>query len=320
MSESQLKIEMPITKSISPVDNWWAELVGDPFVATDALYPYLAFNIRLTNRHSQQRGIGNISGELYIGKEKQNRVELLYVSPVVIANIVSQSKKSQEPHREIPITIQPQGYIEIYSLVDLTPMVLNRIEELREGGDLLFAIRLKLWMGSKMILLLVSHAGRPFIRVAKSDWAENILKRSGFMEVTVVELPEPIDIPEFRNSLDYLKNAWKSYRIGEYYDAVTNVRRALDALVDGLRNIDPNLIVERHENERTIREPNFSSLTGSPERESEVLTKTYRALRSLGGLSAHEGAFAVDKQLAEFAVMTGHALLRYVTFRLKHRT
>lgn len=73
------------------------------------------------------------------------------------------------------------------------------------------------------------------------------------MEVTVVELPEPIDIPELRNALDYLKNAWKSYRIGEYYDAVTNIRRALNALVRGLQNYDAGLIEERTENNRTMR-------------------------------------------------------------------
>ena len=68
------------------------------------------------------------------------------------------------------------------------------------------------------------------------------------MEVTVVELPEPIDVPELRNAIDYLRSAWRSYRIGEYYDAVVNVRRALDSLVEGLKNYDSNLVVERVEN------------------------------------------------------------------------
>ncbi len=138
-------------------------------------------------------------------------------------------------------------------------MVLDKIEELRNGEDLLLAVTLKLWIGPKVIILPVSHAGRPFIRIAKSDWAKRILRNAGYMEVTVVELPEPADIPELRNSLDYLKNAWKSYRIGEYYDAITNVRRALDALVKGLSDYDAVLVVERKENDKTIREPNFTA-------------------------------------------------------------
>ena len=181
-------------------------------------------------------------------------------------------------------------------------------------------IRLNLWVGPKTITIPVSYAGRPYVRIAKSDWAEKILRKTGYMEVTTVELPEPIDVPELRNALDYLKNAWKSYRIGEYYDAVTNIRRSLDALVKGLQNYDPSLVEERTENNRTIREPKFSAFAITGEREKEAIAKVYKALHNaLGGLSAHEGAINVDKSLAEFAVTTGQALLRYFTSRLRRR-
>ena len=315
-----LKIRIPKTASASPVDNWTAELVGDPDIASDALYPFLSFHIRITNRHNQQRGINSISGGLFVGKEAQNQIEFVYLSPIIVASISPQASVTMSLQQDIPLTIAPQRSIDIYALAELSPIALSRLEMLREGEDLLFVIRLNLWVGPKTTVLPVSHAGRPYIRVAKSDWAERILKKAGYMEVTVVELPEPIDIPELRNALDYLKNAWKSYRIGEYYDAVTNVRRTLDALVRGLQNYDAGLIEERTENNRTIREPRFSAFAITGEREKDAIAKVYRALRSaLGGLSAHEGAINVDKQLAEFAVVTGQALLRYFTARLKQK-
>lgn len=62
----------------------------------------------------------------------------------------------------------------------------------------------------------------------------------------------------------------------------------------------------------------FSVFAVTGEREKEAIAKVYRVLRSaLGGLSAHERAINVDKQLAEFVVVTGQALLRYFTARLK---
>ena len=62
----------------------------------------------------------------------------------------------------------------------------------------------------------------------------------------------------------------------------------------------------------------FSVFAITGEREKEAIAKVYRVLRSaLGGLSAHERAINVDKQLAEFVVVTGQALLRYFTARLK---
>lgn len=315
-----LKIRIPKTESASPVDNWTAELVGDPDIASDALYPFLSFHVRITNRHTQQRGINSISGGLFVGKDTQNQIEFVYLSPIIVASISPQASVTMSLQQDVPLIIAPQRSIDIYALAELSPIALNRLEMLREGEDLLFVIRLNLWVGTKTTALPVSHAGRPYIRVAKSDWAERILKKAGYMEVAVVELPEPIDIPELRNSLDYLKNAWKSYRIGEYYDAVTNVRRALDALVRGLQNYDASLIEERTENNRTIREPRFSAFATTGEREKDAISKVYRALRSaLGGLSAHEGAINVDKQLAEFAVVTGQALLRYFTTRLKQK-
>ncbi len=320
MSMYGLKIRIPKTASASPVDNWFAELVGDPDIASDALYPFLSFRVRITNRHNQQRGINNISGSLFIGKEAQNQIEFVYLAPIIIANIFPQASTTTNLQQDVSLTIPPQRSIDIYALAELSPVALSKIEKLREGEDLLFVIRLNLWVGAKTTALSVSHAGRPYIRVAKSDWAERILKRTGYMEVTVVELPEPIDIPELRNALDYLKNAWKSYHIGEYYDAVTNVRRALDALVKGLQNYDASLVEERTENDRTIREPKFSAFAITGKREKEAIAKVYRALRSaLGGLSAHEGAINVDRQLAEFAVVAGQALLRYFTARLKHK-
>jgi len=319
MSTHSLKIRISKTASISPVDNWTAELIGEPAIASDALYPFLAFSIRITNRHNQQRGINQISGDLFIGKEVNNQIEFIYLKPITIANIFPQTSRTVSFQQSIPLTIPAQGHMDLYALAELSPIALNKIEELRGKEDVLFAVRLKLWVGPKTVVLPVSHAGRPFIRVAKSDWAEKILRATGYMQVTAVELPEPIDVPELRNALNYLKDAWKRYHIGEYYDAVTNVRRALDALVQGLQNYDVNLINERTENNRTIREPNFAAFAVTGEKEKEAITKVYRALRSaLGGLSAHEAAVNVDKQLAEFAVVTGQALLRYFTARLRH--
>ncbi|OWJ54736.1 hypothetical protein Pdsh_03130 [Pyrodictium delaneyi] len=269
------------------------------------------------NRLGQQRAIMNLSGDAYIGKElpTQNQIELRYLSPIHVVGFRTKPAPAQAFQQGL-LVLQPQGYLELTALIELSPMVLDRIEQLREGGDLILAIYLKVWWQQKVTTLPVSHAGRPFIRIAKSDWAERILKKAGYTEVTVIELPEPVDVPELRNAIDYLRSAWRSYRIGEYYDAVINVRRALDSLVDGLKNYNPNLVAERVENNRKIEEPNFKALAKT-DTEADSITRIYKSLRSIGGLSAHQGAIHVDKQLAELSIIVGQAILRYVTKRIK---
>ena len=49
MGARSLKIRTAKASSISTIENWSAELVGDPDIASDALYPFLSFHIRVTN-------------------------------------------------------------------------------------------------------------------------------------------------------------------------------------------------------------------------------------------------------------------------------
>lgn len=302
---SMLKIVLPpMGAPAQEIDNWWAELIGEPSITTDALYPHLSLNIRLVNRANTQRNIVNLSGNVYVGKETPSNIELRYLGPVNIVNLKG------------PLALPPQGHLELEALIELSSMVLDRIEQVREGGDLILTVYLRVWWQQNVTILPVSYTGRCFIRIAKSDWAERILKNAKYMEVAVVELPEPVDVPELRNAIDYLKSAWRSYRIGEYYDAVVNVRRALDSLVDGLRSYDPKLVAERMEGDKMIVEPDFKALAIT-ETEADSIAKIYRSLRSIGGIAAHEGAVNVDRQLAELSIIIGQAILRYVTKRIK---
>jgi len=322
-------LKFTISKSATSVsiDSWEADLIEEPQLFEEALIPTLMFKVKISNKASQPRTINHLSGKIFVGREVrpsllESLVEFKYLTSMEIAYIQNPQgvlAGHQPPYTEgVILNVANNSYVEVTFFANLLPQILDRIESTREGGDVLLMLKLEITYGGWYVRLPVNYGGRPYIRIAKSDWVENILKKIGYLDVTMVELPEPADIQELRSAISYLREAWKSYRSGEYYEAVLNVRRALDALTRGLENKDQNLVSRRQEDNRTIIEPNFKAFANT-EREREAIEKVYRILHStLGGLSAHEGAVGIDKWLAEFSVITGQALVRYFTARLKY--
>ena len=232
------KRRVNITASAQIINNWKAELIDEPSTMTDSLLPALMFRIRLNNMLAQQRPIHHIDGEVYIGKEIGNNiVEMLYLDELKI-------------RAAVPAMVRPNSYIDLTAYIALPGHVIEAIEDVRNGKDVFFSVDLRVWSAQNVSIVPVSYLGRRVIRIAKSTWAERILRELRYARITAVELPAPISIPELRNALSYLDYAWHSLHIGEYADAVINVRRSLDALIEGLQQIDPNLIEEQRENNR----------------------------------------------------------------------
>ena len=68
-----------IGATVSPVDNWKAELIDEPQVMKDSLLPALAFTIRISNLAGLARSFHNLSGEVYVGKEVNSESVELFI-------------------------------------------------------------------------------------------------------------------------------------------------------------------------------------------------------------------------------------------------
>ena len=118
MSTPRLRIALSREAQAQETDGWWAELVGEPSITIDTLYPCLSFSIRLVNRLGQQRSIINLSGDAYIGRElpERNQIELRYLSPIHIVDFRTRSAPAQAFQQGL-LVLQPQGYLELNTLM-----------------------------------------------------------------------------------------------------------------------------------------------------------------------------------------------------------
>ena len=298
---SPLELVVEATEAPEAIEGWRAEVVGDPFVGEAVSGPVLVFRVKLVNESLEARRVTFVSGNLYAGKDLGGgSARLVYVAP---AQALS----------GVPAEVATGASAEVSLAIPLTPEVEAGVERVRGGGDLLFALTLQVSWNGGAALVRASHAGTPLIRIAKSYWVERILAHSSRLRLAVIEVPGLPGEGVFKEAVERLSEAWTLYRLGDYKASLAMVRESLNALWEALEKVNSKLVEVRGKGASRILSPLFSKIAGN---EVEAL-QARRMYRSVNGILAAvlDRGFNPSRESAELALMTAHALARFIASR-----
>jgi len=161
--------------------------------------------------------------------------------------------------------------------LDLQPAALEALEQLREGGPLLFQIDLSLQVRrGERIEPAYERVNLP---VNLSDWAQ-VIQALGHRDILIVAVELPMEVfQELSSPLGELRAAHQDLIAGRYDATVMRCRRAMDGIGTHLVGADPERIWER-----------FASARGAMTK-SERAELVRLAVRHFSHLAAH-----VDQQ------------------------
>jgi len=195
--------------------------------------------------------------------------------------------------------------------LELSHYTLEQIEKLR-GGDLL------LRASSTLIVQRVGGEGyssHPFLfdfEIAKSKWVEKILPELGYKHVSLVEIP---DLPdgEFAQITQYLNAAWRDKMMGQYDGALTNCRKALEALGKQIRSMGFETLREDGVGKR----PDWKELFRSEDL-GDIIGKLHQKVIGFTVPGAHAGK-AINREDGDLAILTTHGLVQFAISKMKSR-
>lgn len=226
--------------------------------------------------------------------------------------------------RNLPILLRDEsaggktiGDVNFY--LELDPWKLEKIEQLREGGDLWLQIqgkcstidlRLKVhlvpWPESEAFLVKQKpHSDR--FKIHKADWVERYLgelgyKRSRLLEIPVLEAPS-----ELNELVRHVDDAWKHYSTGYYREVLTSCRRGLEVVERFLMKKGFKKMKEVKGEQRPVADWT-AFLRGS--KVGEYVEKIFEGLKDFTSPGAHAGR-AISKPEADYALMCTHGLASY---------
>lgn len=301
----------PITNTTQRFE---ATLNGDIFIDETAIIPILIIPVEIENKSNVEVRIISIRMNIAIVTKQDSRIKYIYLGPAY----EKQPTYTICSGGKCYIQISPQGSRTFYFAMPMHHELLMRLEKLRNGGDIKFVCEVFVWSMVRINNMyepvfdkcIVKDRGRNEIVISRSDWVEKILNKASYIRLSIVELPAPKAPSDeiLLKIMEYLNNAWKKYMLGEYYEAVTDIRRALDALKkEYFKKI--GILMEN--------QIDWGKLTNS-QTEKEALKKMFDALSKLGGKAAHEGARSITRENAELAIITFQAFLKFILDLIRH--
>jgi len=142
------------------------------------------------------------------------------------------------------IALNPNNYRDIRFHAYFDEVRVERIEKVREGRDLLFKFHVMGVMvqgyqmtGQQTVLGPISEFygwarsetyGDGYL-ISKSAWVENFLPVLIGEKISLIELPKFEPAAELSEAVGFMEEAWRHYRSGDYDEALTNCRKALES-------------------------------------------------------------------------------------------
>jgi hypothetical protein len=206
------------------------------------------------------------------------------------------------------IRFMSPGKSTILIYVDLDPYKLKKIEQIRDGENLIIRLNLYLTIhdieNSNFI-----NSSNLFLkkRISKSDWIEKFLYTFNFKRTFIAELPV-IAKKDFGKIMDALDKAWHYYYSGDPKEAVSCCRQALEGLTTLLRDYgyETEAIDDRG---RTKRVPDWNRLLGN-KKLAKIIKSLVISHREFTSPGAHFGKM-VSKEDAELALLLTFGLINY---------
>jgi hypothetical protein len=210
--------------------------------------------------------------------------------------------------------LAPNSSIDSNFFIDLDYYRLNQIEKVREGGDLRALIVISFiseWEQWKEPLSKNYNTVYLDFRIPKSDWVEAILPQLKYKEVSLIEIPK-IEKPEYSDIIAKLNEAWKVYWMGEYDKVLIECRKAIEALSYIVKNKGFEREIDENGKKRVV--PDWGSALGHKDT-GNIIETFVQKLYGFLSPGSHYGK-SINKEDAELAIMTTHALVNYVTKKL----
>jgi hypothetical protein len=145
----------------------------------------------------------------------------------------------------------------------------------------------------------------------KAIWVETILPQLKYKEVSLIEFPK-IEKPEFGDVAARINEAWKQYSMGEYDKVLTECRKAMEALITVVKNRGFQKEITDEKGKRIV--PDWEKALGHKE-VGDIVEAFVQKLFGFLAPGSHYGK-SINKEDAELATMTTHALVNYVAKKL----
>jgi hypothetical protein len=209
------------------------------------------------------------------------------------------------------LKLMPNSLTNSSFFIDLDYYRLNQIEKVREGGDLRARVEISFiseWEQWREPLSKNYNTVYLDFRIPKSDWVEKILPQLKYKEVSLIEIPK-IEKPEYSDIIAKLNEAWKVYSMGEYDKVLIECRKAIEALSSIVKNKGFEREIDENGKKKVV--PDWGKALGHKDTGSIIETFVQKLYGFLSP-GSHYGK-SINKEDAELAIMTTHALVNYVT-------
>lgn len=159
---------------------------------------------------------------------------------------IAEGKIFRSMHNHIDPAIIPANKNTLETLVlELSLMILNYIEEHRDGGDINLIITSRVLVTEVYTVNEVKTLGVPFetsfgnnltgffeYSIPQSKWIE-LLRNMEWSELEIIELPSSKlrAIPAFVHALSCFEDARKCYRQGNWEETLANCRKVFESIV-----------------------------------------------------------------------------------------
>ena len=256
-----------------------------------------------------------------IGVGRQNKrisITLLSSRLFIVMSTKSLMKRNIHVGTAYPdnhiISFSAGGKSTLIIYADLDPYKLAKIEEWRQGDDLIIQIE------PYIVIEDVNNPSEkrqlhPYLekRISKSDWVENFLGSFEFKKTFMIELPAIIE-KDFSKIIEALDKAWKYYYLGDPKETLVYCRQAMEGLATLVKEYGyETKEVDNKGKEKSV--PNWEKLIGK-KKTAEIIKSFMINNRNFTSPAAHYGKM-ISKEDAELALMVTYGLINYVEKTLR---
>lgn len=134
------------------------------------------------------------------------------------------------------IKLSPSGSYVLYAFLDLDSYRLSEIEKLRQGGELSFILNGRFsYTQPAQISTREVETFQLAIKIPRSQWVDNILAKTGFKNVSLLEIPT-LPNGEHKEIVKWIESASRQNMMGEYDKVLGDCRKTLEGLTSMVKN------------------------------------------------------------------------------------
>ena len=249
-----------------------------------SLYPVINFTFQFTNRYTKLLNI-NPTFHVRILKERY-----YYIGTLI----------NEQPW----LDLQPKFQRALRARLVLDPYGLQRIEKLRENGDVNFNIYAYVTVEETEIFQKGTTSFSCECKISKSDWVEVFLSKFDYKHVSLIEIPV-IDDKSFQNVVNNLDLAWKQKCMGQYDSVLVYCRKVIEEL--GTVVMKMGFKIER-EKEGPL--PNWEKFFND-EDTGDIIGTINKKIVAFTNPGAHPGS-SINLEDADYALMITHAITNLI--------